>query len=228
MSADFTLAERLVAAYPLQKVSTRRGTISYREAGAGPPLCLLHGIGSQSGSWVPQLDTLAARFHVIAWDAPGYGESDQILTDPPATSDYADSLVGLLDALSIDRVLLVGNSLGALIAGAFAAMQPDMHVTDLAQKAQRIMHRPLAQPALHPPQRSRCRSPSSSLRRCQLHQLLRRSDQRRIFVRVNRRSSSLIRSSHAITSISFIAVSSPSRSRLVEAPLGLCHWHLHC
>jgi pimeloyl-ACP methyl ester carboxylesterase len=125
MSADFTLAERLVAAYPLQKVSTRRGTISYREAGAGSALCLLHGIGSQSGSWVPQLDTLAARFHVIAWDAPGYGESDQILADPPATSDYANSLVGLLDALGIDRVLLVGNSLGALIAGAFAAMQPD-------------------------------------------------------------------------------------------------------
>ena len=57
MSVDFSLAERLVAAYPLRKVSTRHGIISYREAGAGPPLCLLHGIGSQSvagcSSWMP-------------------------------------------------------------------------------------------------------------------------------------------------------------------------------
>ena len=78
MSVDFSLAERLLAAYPLQKVSTRRGIVSYREAGAGPALCLLHGISSQSGSWVHQLDALAPRFHVVAWDAPGYGESDQL------------------------------------------------------------------------------------------------------------------------------------------------------
>ena len=50
MSVDFSLAERLLAAYPLQKVSTRRGIVSYREAGAGPALCLLHGISSQSGA----------------------------------------------------------------------------------------------------------------------------------------------------------------------------------
>ena len=125
MSVDFSLAERLLAAYPLQKVSTRRGIVSYREAGAGPALCLLHGISSQSGSWVHQFDALAPRFHVVAWDAPGYGESDQLLANTPATSDYADSLAGLLDALGIARMLLVGSSFGALIAGDFAAARPD-------------------------------------------------------------------------------------------------------
>lgn len=125
MSVDFSLAERLVAAYPLRKVSTRHGIISYREAGAGPPLCLLHGIGSQSGGWVQQLEALAPRFHVIAWDAPGYGQSEPLVADAPATSDYANALAGLLDALGIEGVPLVGNSLGALIAGSFAAMHPD-------------------------------------------------------------------------------------------------------
>jgi pimeloyl-ACP methyl ester carboxylesterase len=125
MSADFSLAERLLAAYPLQKVSTRRGIVSYREAGAGPALCLLHGISSQSGSWVHQLHALSPRFHVVAWDAPGYGESDQLLANTPATSDYADSLTELLDALGIERMLLVGSSFGALIAGDFAAARPD-------------------------------------------------------------------------------------------------------
>ena len=128
MSVDFPLAERLLAAYPTQKVSTRRGIISYREAGAGPALCLLHGISSQSGSWVHQLDALAPRFHVVAWDAPGYGDSDRLPENAPATSDYADSLAGLLDALGIERTLLVGSSFGALIAGAVAAARPDRAV----------------------------------------------------------------------------------------------------
>jgi pimeloyl-ACP methyl ester carboxylesterase len=125
MSVDSSLAERLLAVYSQQKVSTRRGIISYREAGAGPALCLLHGISSQSGSWVHQLDALAPRFHVIAWDAPGYGDSDRLPANAPAASDYAESLAGLLDALGIDRTLLVGSSFGALIAGAFAATRPD-------------------------------------------------------------------------------------------------------
>jgi pimeloyl-ACP methyl ester carboxylesterase len=128
MSVDFALAERLLAAYPTQKVSTRRGIVSYREAGAGPALCLLHGISSQSGSWVHQLDALAPRFRAVAWDAPGYGDSDRLSENAPATSEYADSLAGLLDALGIERTLLVGSSFGALIAGAFAAARPDRAV----------------------------------------------------------------------------------------------------
>jgi pimeloyl-ACP methyl ester carboxylesterase len=128
MSVDFALAERLLAAYPTHKVSTRRGTVSYREAGAGPALCLLHGISSQSGSWVHQLDALAPRSRVVAWDAPGYGDSDRLSENAPATSDYADSLAGLLDALGIERTLLVGSSFGALIAGDFAAARPDRAV----------------------------------------------------------------------------------------------------
>src|SRR5262249_35045763 len=124
MSVDFSLAERLVAAHPLQNASTRRGIISFRAAGAGQALCLLHGISSQSGSWVHQLDTLAPRFHVVAWDAPGFGGSHQLPENAPAASDYADSLAELLDALGIARAVLVGSSFGALIAGAFAAARP--------------------------------------------------------------------------------------------------------
>jgi pimeloyl-ACP methyl ester carboxylesterase len=125
MSLDLSLADRLVAAHPLQKAGTRHGTMSYREAGEGPAVCLLHGIGNQSGTWVQQLDALAARFRVVAWDAPGYGASDRLPADAPAASDYANALAALLDALGIARTLLVGSSFGALIAGAFAAARPD-------------------------------------------------------------------------------------------------------
>ena len=118
-------AAALVARYPLAKRAAGRGTVSFREAGAGPALVLLHGIGNQSGSWVRQLEALSARFRMIAWDAPGYGESDRLAAESPTAADYAGALAALLDSLEIARAVLVGSSLGALIAGAFAAARPE-------------------------------------------------------------------------------------------------------
>jgi pimeloyl-ACP methyl ester carboxylesterase len=122
---DLRLADALVAACPLATRRVGGATLSYREAGAGPALCLLHGIGNQSGSWVRQLEALGGRFRTVAWDAPGYGESDRLKPESPSAADYAGALGGLLDALGIARAVLVGSSLGALIATAFAASRPE-------------------------------------------------------------------------------------------------------
>ena len=122
---DLRLADALVAACPLATRRTGRGIVSYREAGTGPALVLLHGIGNQSGSWVRQLEALGGRFRTVAWDAPGYGESDRLPAESPTAADYAGALAGLLDALGIARAVLVGSSLGALIATAFAASRPE-------------------------------------------------------------------------------------------------------
>ncbi len=122
---DLASAEALVARYPLAKRTAGHGIVSYREAGAGPALCLLHGIGNQCGSWVRQLEALGSRFRTIAWDAPGYGESDRLPAESPSAADYAGALAALLDALGIARPVLVASSLGALIAGAFAASRPE-------------------------------------------------------------------------------------------------------
>ena len=53
-------------------------TFSWLEKGQGTPLVLLHGIGSAARSFSAQLDGLASRWRVIAWDAPGYGQSEAI------------------------------------------------------------------------------------------------------------------------------------------------------
>jgi len=125
MAIDLAPAAALVAAHPLATRKTRRGAVSFRAAGgASEAICLLHGIGSQSGSWVRQLEALGARFRAIAWDAPGYGQSDRLAAQSPAAADYADSLEAFLDALEIERAVLVASSLGALVAGAFAARHP--------------------------------------------------------------------------------------------------------
>jgi pimeloyl-ACP methyl ester carboxylesterase len=95
-------------------------TISYRETGAGQALVLLHGIGSSSAGWLAQLETLAG-YRLIAWDAPGYGESDFLAPERPKAADYAQALHEFLDRLLLKDVVLVGNSLGCLMAGAYGA-----------------------------------------------------------------------------------------------------------
>lgn len=105
-------------------IETSLGKVSYREAGEGPPLVLLHGIGSGAASWEAQLVALSSRFLTIAWDAPGYGGSDALTPAAPAASDYAEALEAFLDALGVGACRLVGHSLGALVACAFVRADP--------------------------------------------------------------------------------------------------------
>ena len=86
-------------------------TIAYRRAGAGPVLLLLHGFLVDSRMWRPQLAALSSDFTIIAWDAPGAGES----ADPPdvfTTADWADALAGLLGVAGVGTAHVVGLSWG--------------------------------------------------------------------------------------------------------------------
>ena len=102
----------------------KSGGISYRETGADQALVLLHGIGSSSASWLNQLETLKG-YRLIAWDAPGYGDSEFLKNNEPKAADYAEALHGFLDRLLLKDVVIVGNSLGCLMAGAYAAAHPE-------------------------------------------------------------------------------------------------------
>lgn len=100
------------------------GPQAVREAGSGAAIVLLHGIGSGAASWLQVALALGPRARVIAWDAPGYGQSAPLPMAAPKAGDYARRLAQLLDALEIERCVLVGHSLGALTAAAFAQAQP--------------------------------------------------------------------------------------------------------
>lgn len=119
-----TLIQQL-AAFELKTISFDGVQQSYREAGQGQHLVLLHGISSGSGSWVKQLQALSHHFHVVAWDAPGYGQSDHLSTLQPNAEDYANRLKAMLDSLGIQKAILVGHSLGAMQAAAFNALYPE-------------------------------------------------------------------------------------------------------
>lgn len=119
-----TYVEKL-ADFPVKTQLIQGQTQAYREAGQGDiHVVLLHGISSGSGSWVNQLEGLGQHFHIVAWDAPGYGQSDALATSAPNAADYAVRLKALFDALGIQKAIVVGHSLGALQASAFAARYP--------------------------------------------------------------------------------------------------------
>jgi 4,5:9,10-diseco-3-hydroxy-5,9,17-trioxoandrosta-1(10),2-diene-4-oate hydrolase len=102
--------------------------LHYDEAGAdaanaAQPVVMLHGGGpgaSGMSNFGANLPVFAERFRTLVVDQPGFGKSDK----PPVTGNYftfaADALAGLLDELGIERVHLVGNSLGGGTAVRFA------------------------------------------------------------------------------------------------------------
>lgn len=116
-------AERIV------RVGTK-AQVSVREAGPrgdAPTLVLLHGISSAAQSWQAPVALLEGA-HVIAWDAPGYGRSTPLAQAVPTAADYAQRLQDLLLALGVQRCVLVGHSLGALMACAYAAREDKVEV----------------------------------------------------------------------------------------------------
>ena len=94
----------------------------FREQGHGTPLVLLHGISSGAASWHKQM--ALSGYRVLAWDMPGYGESPMLPVEQANAGDYADALARLLDHAGVERAVVVGHSLGALVASAFAAKYP--------------------------------------------------------------------------------------------------------
>ncbi len=107
----------------------------FREQGSGIPLTLLHGISSGAASWHKQM--ALPGYRVLAWDMPGYGESPMLAATPADAGDYADALARMLDRAGVEQTILVGHSLGALVAAAFAAKYPQrvlyLVLADVAQ-----------------------------------------------------------------------------------------------
>jgi pimeloyl-ACP methyl ester carboxylesterase len=105
--------------------------LAYTRTGTGPPLVLLHGIGSWRGAWGPVLPELARRFDVIAVDLPGFGES-AALSAEPAPAALAAAVAGFLDELGIAAPHVAGNSLGGWVALELAGIRPAASVALLS------------------------------------------------------------------------------------------------
>ena len=105
-------------------ISTTRGLVGLSEAGGGDglPIIFLHGVGSDKSVWRPQLAHFGRSRRAIAFDYPGYGESE--LIEGATRDDFAASILAAMDSLSIERAHVCGLSLGGVIAIAMHAAAP--------------------------------------------------------------------------------------------------------
>ena len=88
---------------------------AYLEAGSGPPMVLLHGLGATNASLLPTLWDLASNYRVVAPDLPGFGESGKPLRSYHAAF-FSNWLQAFLDELGIEKADLLGNSMGGRVA----------------------------------------------------------------------------------------------------------------
>src|SRR5438874_2842640 len=99
--------------------------LAYHEEGSGPPVVMIHGFGGSKAVWQPQIAEFSRRYRVIALDLPGHGDSPR----PEGNEHYspaacADELRHFLDQVGVERVTLVGQSMGTVISQMFCLSHP--------------------------------------------------------------------------------------------------------
>jgi pimeloyl-ACP methyl ester carboxylesterase len=110
----------------MPKIHANGLSFHYQQAGAGPDVLLIHGVTGDMSIWFlcQAIGTLARSLRVTAYDLRGHGYSDA----PPAgytSADHAGDTLAIMDALEIERAMLVGHSFGGVIAMHAAVLHPD-------------------------------------------------------------------------------------------------------
>lgn len=109
----------------MTSIATRKGRIGSVESGnGGVPIVFLHGVGSDKSVWAPQLAHFGRSRRAVAFDYPGYCDSDPA-PDGTNRDDYATAILAAMDALGIERAHVCGLSLGGVIAIALHALASD-------------------------------------------------------------------------------------------------------
>ncbi len=101
-----------------------RDVLAYEERGAGEALVLVHGHPFNRSMWNPQIESLSRTYRVIAVDLPGFGDS------PPRSEvmtmrAFAEAVVELLDHIGVKRSIVIGLSMGGLVAMELGLGYPD-------------------------------------------------------------------------------------------------------
>jgi 2-hydroxy-6-oxonona-2,4-dienedioate hydrolase len=109
---------------PSKQVEIFGQKIQYMEAGSGPTVILLHGLGGDKSNWAYTAPVLAKNFHVYVPDQIGFGESDKPLINY-RIGTLVDFLDGFCKKLGISKAIVVGNSLGGWAAAAFTLAHPE-------------------------------------------------------------------------------------------------------
>lgn len=105
-----------------------RPRLAVDKQGTGPLLVFMHGIGGNRTNWHDQFATFAAHFTVVAWDARGYGNSDDY-DGSLNPIDFSHDLKRLLDFYGVQKAHIAGLSMGGMIAQDFYSLYPERVAT---------------------------------------------------------------------------------------------------
>jgi pimeloyl-ACP methyl ester carboxylesterase len=119
-----TAAAQAPAAQPSKEAVVFGQKIQYTDAGSGPIVVLLHGLGGNGTNWAFNTPALAEKFRVIVPDQVGFGRSDKPLINY-RIGTYVDFLDKFLSELKVERATLVGNSMGGWVAALYALRYPN-------------------------------------------------------------------------------------------------------
>lgn len=124
--------------------TTGSTAVAYEISGTGPAVVLVHGITESRRTWDPLIEPLAADHTVIALDLPGHGQSGPSAVYDVAT--FVGALTDVVAATEIDRPLLVGHSLGGVVATAAASALPCRGVVNVDQSLDLSAFQPIVAP----------------------------------------------------------------------------------
>jgi pimeloyl-ACP methyl ester carboxylesterase len=99
-------------------------SIHYLEGGQGETILLLHGFGADKDNWPKFADSLTKKYHVVAVDLPGFGESSKIETDLYNIASQVKRLNRIVKTLGLKKFHIAGNSMGGAISGKYAVDYP--------------------------------------------------------------------------------------------------------
>jgi pimeloyl-ACP methyl ester carboxylesterase len=124
-----TCPRKAVGMAPLDEVQQKDATVfgykmHYREAGKGPAVILLHGLGGDGSRWGGTMDALSDDCRVIALDQIGFGESDKPLVNYNHAL-LAEFLIEFMNVVEIPKASIVGHSMGAFVGNCVAVHYPD-------------------------------------------------------------------------------------------------------
>ena len=125
MAKNIITSLRGLAGLREKSILVGKHTIVYLEGGRGESVLLLHGFGADKDNWNLFSRYLTKRYHVIAPDLPGFGESSKIWGDQYNIAAQVERVHAFAKEIGLTRFHLVGNSMGGLIAGVYAARYPD-------------------------------------------------------------------------------------------------------
>jgi pimeloyl-ACP methyl ester carboxylesterase len=122
-SITYSAAASVPICPPLQLARQSNGQLSFRSRGDGETIVFLHGLLGSSKSWAFQFERLSRNYRVVAWDAPGFGQSEMV---PASIDAYAETLREFVANVGQPKVSLVGHSMGGTVATRLAATFPEL------------------------------------------------------------------------------------------------------